>query len=240
VKFDPRALFEATAMPHRPRRYQQLADELAAVARGGKPVAYVAMEHEAIASREFHELYALAATHELAVVIDPGEEMARVFALRHGDMWRVPALRTLFASAFTDGAWSHAAEAQLAALLGYTDKEIAAWLAHHRWNMVAWGWKTIYTVLDAAQRAQVERLGQRAFGDALDGATVFAHAQSHDLVRRPTVPRGLTLARAALRPEVATKLLDTKRGAVVSGIVRGSIDAALGASIQLLVANRWR
>jgi len=239
-QLDPRTLFETTAMPRRPRP-RSPEDDVLAVARGRKPIAYVAMEREAIASSEFLELRELAARRALTVVIDPaGDDMVRVFVTRHGELWRIPAMRALFATAFVDATWSMAAEAQLSTLLGYPPREIATWLAHQRWSTVAWGHKTVYTALDADQRALVERLGRRAFGDAILGATLYAHARSHDLVRRPRVPRGLVLARAALRPEVAARVMTVGRGQIMRGVVRQPIDAALGAPIQLLVANRWR
>jgi len=152
----------------------------------------------------------------LACVLDPDPDSSptlprhlehiRIFILHHDQMWRVPAFHALWTDLFKHGGWSDAAENQCSLLLGYTPRQRVAWMAEQRWRWAAWGCSTLYTLLDAHQKARVLALGHRCLGSPteVEGLILFMHGRHHDLQRRAAalVPKGLTLARVGLRSNV--------------------------------------
>ena len=175
----------------------------------------------------------------------------RVFVARPEELWRVPAWIALWKTAFADGRWSDAAEAQASLLLGYTEKQRARWLAARREHQPAFTCATVYALLTAEQKRRVRALGQRCFGDDKQLASITLLRKRSDYGVRPDaarlVPRDLTFARVGLRWATFRKvfpkawnghqeIVETR----VAGRLAGEVNRGLTSNVQLLTARGWR
>jgi hypothetical protein len=190
---------------------------LRAVAAGKKAVMMDSLDGLATLVRDARAL-------GLAVVVH-GDH---AYALRLADTWRIAALDALRASTAT---WSDAAEAQQSRLLGYTEAQIAAWLAQYREVQAAWGTATIYALLDATQLHAARARGMRAFGE---GAAIFCYPGR--VIRR--APAGTTIVRAGLDWDVADRVF---RGTgFATAVVTPAINGALRSNLQVWTPRGWK
>ena len=258
--FDPSVLFEKQAFwVHPPKRQPYPTDEaeLDAVASRRKAMSMYSWTRDYLRTREFAWVTKQVLDRGLMLVLDPDESNAAVpqllqgvqgFILHHDQAWRIPAYRVLWETAFESGRWSDSAEAQMSLLLGYTKAERRAWLEQQRWRQAAWGCVTAYTLLTAEQRAAVETLGRRCFGQ--NTMTLIHHAELHLMKRNASalVPKHLTIARVGIERGFAGKLLGysnrRKRTVIVSTTVSASraksLNAALRSNVQFLGPKGWR
>ena len=263
------ALFEPR--PDADRRaaapYRTVAAELDAVAAGDKPIAMYPLARpgdEPIDDAFLRRLARAAAERGLAVLIDPDEGPAgapglppgtrgvTAYALGAGEAWRVPAIAALWRTALEDGPWSDAAERQLSYLLGYSERDRRRWIAQLRWQMAAWGARTVYALLDTDARVRVDRLGRRCLGSPPEivGLQLFAHARGHALRRDAArrAPPGLAIARAGLTEAAYVRLFGDARRRATSGVLSaitdrrtsGALAAGVRSNVALLTAAGWR
>jgi|HubBroStandDraft_6_1064221.scaffolds.fasta_scaffold25409_3 hypothetical protein len=256
MAFDPSVLFAETRRARAP--YPTVDGELDAVKTRAKAIAMFSASRRDLATRWFDDVARAALDRGLTLAIVPGQPMEqlpdpiRVYALHDDQAWRIPAHRALWATALVDGRWTFAAEAQEGVLLGYSLEQRASWLAESRWNDAAFGSKTLFTVLTTAQRRRAVELGKRCFGDAAEtiGMQLFVHGDGHRL--RPSavnhVPRGLTLARAAIDTELYIELFDPahrRRKRTVWHVTLTAehareLNGAMRSNVQFLVGKSWR
>lgn len=260
----PRPSDLARLFEHRRRwtgPYGDLGTELDAVRARKKPISMFSMTRGGIERDEafFIELVKEAFNRGLTVILDPDgpSTASRRYAgveayVSHRDqVWRVPAMRALRQTAFIDGAWSDAADEQTGVLLGYTPKQRAAWRAKNRWDDVAWGALTMYTLLTRAHSREVVELGQRCFGppSVLEGMTFFWHSSGK--VRRDAArltPAGFTLARVGVERDVFRTLFrpsssGTRPGikvATISKAMAARLAGALRSNVEFLAGTRWK
>ena len=203
-RFDYKKLFE---VPRAPVVYASDEAEIEAVARGKKPIAYYAA-----ALDEAEDLVRAAYKHDLLVVAAAAEQL---FVTPPGELWRVPAIRTLLDAG---GDWSERDEEQLGVLLGYTPAQRRAWLAFQRHQRAAYGAATLYMLTD-------------------DPTTLFDYP---DHVIKRTA-RGVS--RVAIDWEVAPKLIDyTKQGVRTVKLDDKRADLAtrgLRSKVQVLANGVW-
>jgi hypothetical protein len=209
--------------------------------------------------QDFRELLKLACERGLVVVHynEPikGLEFERrddtVLVARPDELWRVPAWIALWKTAFADGRWSNAAEAQSSMLLGYTEKERARWLAAMREHQPAWTCATVYALLTVEQKRRVLSLGQRCFGDDTQLASIKLLFKRNDYGMRPNavrlVPGDLTLARVGLRWPTFRKLFPEARNGrkeIVETRVplklAPAVNRDLVSKVQLLTTKGWK
>jgi hypothetical protein len=257
-------LFEARLDEDRRKAapYRTLAAELDAVRAGRKAISMFPLARPGAEPADDAFLRALlraAAARGLGVLVEPGEPGAlagaprgvTAYALAPDQAWRVPAIAALWSAALEDGAWSHAAERQLGALLGYSARERRVWIAQLRHRVAAWGARTVYTLLDRERRARVEQLGRRCFGPApaIEGLTFFVHGRGHALRRDAArlAPRGLAIARAGIDEPAYARLLGGRRtgargviAAAATARAAAAIAAGLRSNVELLTAAGWR
>jgi len=252
-------LFEARLDEDRRAPYRTLAAELDAVRAGRKAISMFPLARPGAAPADDAFLRALvraATARGLGVLVEPGpaglgEPGVTAYALRPEQSWRPPAIAALWKTALEGGAWSEAAERQLSWLLGYPERERRAWIARLRHRVAAWGARTVYTLLDRAQRAAIERLGRRCLGPAaaIEGLTFFVHGRGHALRREAArlAPQGLAIARVGLDEAAYARLLGRggRGGRGVIAAVAGARAAAaiargLRSNVELLTAAGWR
>jgi hypothetical protein len=174
-----------------------------------------------------------------------------VLVARPEELWRVPAWIALWKTAFADGHWSNAAEAQASLLLGYTDKERARWIGAMRELQPAYTCAQVYALLTVEQKRRVQSLGQRCFGTDEELASIRLLFKRNFYGMRPNaarlVPRDLTLARVGLRWATFRKLFPEFRNGRQEVIAKqvplrlaGQVNRALTSNVQLLTARGWR
>lgn len=267
------ALFEARPDAGRGAApYRTALDELDAVAAGRKPIAMFPLARpgdEPADDAFLRRLARAAAARGLGVLIEPddgaggaagvpglppGVRGVTAYALGAGEAWRVPAIAALWKTALEDGPWSDAAERQLSYLLGYGERERRRWIARLRWQIAAWGARTVYVLLDGGARARVEGLGRRCLGAApeLEGLRFFAHARGHALRRDAArrAPPGLAIARVGLAEAAYARLFGDGggrgrgargvRSAVADARAAAAVAAGVRSNVELLTAAGWR
>jgi hypothetical protein len=253
VTFDPAQLFDSSIQALAPALKVYRSDEAAldAVRARKKPICF----WQAVGA-EIPEWQALAFERQLAMCVveervpgwRPAEQPVRVFIAHAEELWRVPALLALWKTAFTGGGWSDAAEDQMSYLLGYTDKERAAWIAARRQAVPAWTSATVYALLDPWRREIVESVGRRCLGPAeeFDGTSVFVHPGSLKKTAFSLVPKQHTLARFGLhwegfqnvfyslparKKELTTRMVTRKVAAILY--------AGMSSNVQFLTRKGW-
>jgi len=270
-------LFEAQRDEDRGRAtYRTVAAELDAVRARRKALAMFPLARPGAEPADdafLRGLVRAAAARGLAVLVDPAAPAApaalaaegggvTAYALALDQVWRVPAIAALWATALEDGPWSDAAERQLSYLLGYGERERRAWIARLRHRIAAWGARTVYALLDVERRARVEQLGRRCLGPAaaIEGLRFFVHGRGHALRRDAArlAPRGLAIARVALDEAAYARLFGGARAgrtgagagrarsargvrtAVADARAAAAIAAGLRSNVELLTATGWR
>jgi len=217
-KLDPAALFETWKRDARLDPFPTWKAHLDAVRAGTKGMSIFDLTVGELGGEEARELMRLAFERDLVAVLQRDDH---VFVARPEELWRIPACLALWKTAFEDGRWSDAAEAQMSLLLGYTDAQRRAWLAAQRARHAAWGSPTVYAILTADQRRAVVATGKRVL---VDGMRLFHPGDrvlKRDAFRK--LPAGATLARVAVRE-----------------LVTDSADAALASNVQFLTRSGWR
>lgn len=267
-------LFEARRDEDRGRAtYRTVAAELDAVSARRKALAMFPLARPGAEPADdafLRGLVRAAAARGLAVLVDPAAPAAlaaegggvTAYALALDQVWRVPAIAALWATALEDGPWSDAAERQLSYLLGYGERERRAWIARLRHRIAAWGARTVYALLDAERRALIEQLGRRCLGTAasIEGLQFFVHGRGHAMRRDAArlAPRNLAIARVALDEAAYARLFGGARtgrtgaGAGRARTARGvrtviadaraaaAVAAGLRSNVELLTATGWR
>lgn len=206
---------------------------------------------------EYLELLELAFERDLVVVLQnkpivglPFErQIPQLFVARPEELWRIPAWIALWETAFTDGQWTNAAEAQCSLLLGYTKKQRATWLADMRQHRAR---GAVYALLTPEQKRRVVSLGQRCFGDNKDLESITLLFSRKGTRLRPNalrlLPSNVTLARVALGEEMFRKLFGDqstwKRGSSIEARIpkrlAAEVNRTLTSNVQLLTARGWR
>jgi hypothetical protein len=208
-----------------PRRhapvYRTIRAELDAVRDGRKAMAMELWPRDSIDDDPDHaELVQLAMARGLQVIHQAdtrgGVPVIAVYALQPEHAWRIPALRALWqVFVAAEGSWSDGAEALEGHLLGYTDAQIAAWLARKRHERLGWRGTTIYLLMTAAQKRILVATGNRQLpADALaHGMTAISCDGTRVIKQHPPawVARAkLALARIAIadncRPNVRSRV----------------------------------
>lgn len=250
MPWNPETLFETSLRPLDPSLRIYRSDEAAldAVAAGRKPIWYV----PAIRS-ELGEWQGLASARGLActVIDEPSVARARepqpvsVFVARPEELWRVPALQTLWKAAASTGAWSDAAEEQMGDLLGYTPKQRARWIAMQRHASPAWGSKTLYAVVDRRALQRIEAVGRRCLGKISEivDLPVLVHPYLPRADARTRLPRDHTLVRAGLHRD-AVRVFGRLSGGLTTHVLTARtaaiVSANLTSNVQLLTGTGWR
>jgi hypothetical protein len=242
--FDPARLFAPYREP-RARSRGSVFDDLVAGRRAVLRSSANIRDIEAGAPY-FTELVDAAMDRNLAVVVRPARGAPRgvvtVYVLKLDQVWRVPALETLRATAFVDGRWSDAAEQQEQLLFGLSAKERALSLAEERERKAAWTCCTVYTLLSQAERRVVVGFGKRCFAPEVQGMAVFIEG-SQVLKRNALalVPKGFTLARAGLAWTCAWQLFPRGTTELQARVPAGvDLNANLVSSVQFLTRTGWK
>lgn len=250
--FDPAILFERWRPDPALAAYANDKEELDAVQAGKKAMLLAGFPVDYIAEggRDFVALLRAAFRRGLAVTLYSRGEEPDVYVLPLDQTWRISALNALHETAFVEGRWTLAAEAQVSLLLGYDEAQRDAWLASVRQRQPAYGCLTMYTLLTRAQRARVAAFGHRCFGVAteVEGLELFFHRQHESLKRTAArlVPKGLTLARVGLDWRAAEPIFGSLRRA--RGLIRTvltkrtarTLTRSLRSNVQLLTSAGWR
>jgi hypothetical protein len=242
----------------RPRGNATKYAELDALRSRDRGIATIASTRRDLTTRWFRELADAALDRGLTLAVVPGRPSEQlsdpitIYVLHDDQAWRIPAHRALWATALVDGRWTFAAEAHEGLLLGASLDHRARALADARWARAAYGAKTVYALLDAARRKRAVELGKRCFGDAAEtaGMQLFVHGSDHRLLPSVArhVPKGFTLARAAIDNDLYLDLFDPehrKRRRAVWHVTldaehaRG-LNAAMCSNVQFLVGKSWR
>jgi hypothetical protein len=104
----------------------------------------------------------------------------QLYALPKED-WRIDAY-LLLTNAAKGRPWNDALESFVGRLLGYTEEEIAAWLAHVHERHGAWGAVPAYLKISSADLEKLHQLGFKALSPDLDGEVI--------LILSDSLPRG--------------------------------------------------
>lgn len=235
-----------------------LKQELAAVARGEKPIAVYSFDRATI--EEVGDGYAdvcrAALDARLILTLVPRAYSARdapvyVFVHGEGDAWRVHAwLATRLV--LRDWGWSDGLEVLESTLLGYTDQQIERWMDVKRARQVAWQVPTVYLHLSDACRADLEGFGQRSFPPGLrpgEKLTLFT-SRGRKEMRPGALARcllGFSVGRVSLNREAFDRLfldqLRTARRDVarvdVAATEAGALNKELESKIQFLTIRGW-
>ena len=206
------------------------ARELRAVVRGAKPMALIYIGRADVA-----ELARDCARLGLVLVLAPPDERGDIAAYiaRADQLWRVAAHQTLVAQP-AYGRWSWHAEAIQSRLLGYSEQEIARYIARARAESIAPALTTLYAVLDRTRAAAVRATGQRGFPREVFPLHVLRVGRPSVPKRR--LPRGVVLARFGVEPGFARGL----RGSVVFAARDATrLSRALETNIELRSRGRW-
>lgn len=258
-KFDPATLFESWKRDVSQDPYPTYAANLDAVHAGKKGMSMYGFLASDLTSGDgdFVELRRLASERGLVLVLhsDPLPGLAQerqsttIFVARPDNLWRVPAYLALWKTAIVDGPWTNNAEAQMSLLLGYSDRQIRAWLASLRYQRAAWGCATIYTLLNREQIRLVRSLGKRCFGPAGSMEGMRFHWPTGTLKRGAfrLLPESTALARVGLEWDRFRALFGrpprAKRGLATATIEQASSAAtttAFTTSVQFLTASGWK
>jgi hypothetical protein len=234
--------------------YRTMRAELDAVRDGRKAMAMELWPRESIDDDTDHaEMVQLAMDRGLQVIHQAdtraGVPVVAVYALHPEHAWRIAALRALWqVFVAAEGAWSDGAEAYESHLLGYTDAQIAAWLARKRHERLGWRGTTIYLLMTHAQQRILAATGNRDLHpDALArGMTAVWCDGTRVIKQHPPawVARDkLVIARFAIAEHAFTRLFES-RGAVVSAQLTNdhaaALNTALESKIEYLGARGWR
>lgn len=239
--------------------YKSWRAELDAVESGRKAMSKTHVFRSDIpAGHELRELLADALDRDLFLVFATDEqrnlrhsyEQVTIYVTRADQLWRIPAHRALWQTAFVGGSWSDASEALEGLLLGYTAAERQRWIAARRQRAAADGCGTVYTIVSRDQRRAIDAAGRRYLGDTTR-LTLFVHGDGWQL--RPDAPRlvppGTTLARMGVAWDVYWRLFGraSKRGHRRPGVNTAAIPtklapafhAAMRSNVQFLTRRGW-
>lgn len=252
---DVRGLF---SWPRHSPKFKSLDDELDAIANGTKAISLFAFSPREVvdSTADLHaEVMRLALQRQLAVTHiggTRGQGQIRVFVYARDHAWRIPALETLYRLC-TDGeyGWSEGAEVLESTLLGYSESDIKGWLDTKRARYVNNHGETIYIILDASQRSELEELGFKAVsaglvGDALSGFFTTGPGYVAPEAVRALAP-GITIVRAAVTQSYLMSL-SKESGSFDGDILKVSIrkeaipsfNLALRSGFQVLSPDGWK
>ena len=246
----------------RPRAYDGPDDEMAAVQRGEKPICKYSFPRSAVEDNDLDYLAIAQRTLDAGLTLTlrlnpfsapPPHEDVYVFAHREGEAWRVSAWLATATVVREYLPWSDALEALESALLGYSEEQIAQWIAYHRARQLGWEGRTIYVLMTREQGQRIVDHGSRSFPDGMTADEVLLCFVSRN--RRPMrrdateqCGRGHALARIAIATESYTtmfsSLLQATDAEVVSVEIPASravsINRVLESKIEFLSADGWR
>jgi len=238
------------------RVYPTMRAELDAVRSGAKAMAVEVWPRDSIdEDPDHHALVRLAYARGLQVIHQADEGRAgvpivAVYVLHPEDAWRVPAHRALWqVFPAAEGSWSDGAEALEGYLLGYSDRQRAAWLAEKRHERCGWRGTTIYLLLTKAQRRILAATGNRYLHpDALAEGVTAVWCDGTRVVRKRApawVARDqLVLARVAIADATFRRVLGEPRGPVTSMRLTVEharpLNAGLESKVELLGVRGWR
>ena len=238
----------------RSRVYATMRAELDAVRDGRKAIAMELWPRDSIAEdRDYSRLVRLALARGLQLVHQPdrsrdGLPIVAVYALRTEQAWRIPALHALWRVVAATAAWGDAAEAVEGFLLGYSEPQIAAWLAERRRERLGWRGTTIYLVITPSQRERLATTGCRYLDPEMLAAGISAAACDATRVIKVPPPswiarRKLALARVALADPAVSRILGPPAALRTARLGAGHatvLNRALESHIEILDRGGWR
>lgn len=235
--------------------YKTWRSELDAVAAGrkGMSMAGYPIDEVVRGGREYRKLVEDVLARDLVIVLSRDElpilrreyQHVTVFAARPDQLWRIPALFAMHATAFAgDSAWTAPSEALRSLLLGYTEPQRERWIAWHRQRRAGDSGATVYALVSRAQRRAISDAGNRYVAD-IGRLTLFARGR--DDVLKPNawrlVPRGTTIARVGVAWPVYRRLFDARRRGVITATVPKRLErvfhAGMRSNVQFLTARGW-
>jgi hypothetical protein len=224
------ALFERQPLSR--GTYRSQAAELRAVARGKKPMSLTYIGRRDIAAT-------VAASWDLglaSVLARAGDDVA-AFAVGPDAFWRVSALLTLEQKP-DHGPWTHHATTIRSRLLGYSEREVADYIAAERRAHAGYELATLYFLLTRQQLRAIRATSARWF--PTEACPLFAFQAGKPFVvpkRRPPL-RGMLLARAGVEIAFARELLGQRRSITIVD-ARG-LNRALETNIGVWSVRGWQ
>jgi hypothetical protein len=178
-------------------------------------------------------------------------EQLYVFFVKPGQDWRVPALIAT-RRILGDYRWTDGAEHLKGYLLGYSETDIAEWIAHQRHTRAGWGALTIYLLMSEAETERVRYLGMRCLEPGSVGADLIAFSAQGDLAVRSgaegMIPKGTTLLRAAVKRSFFARLFgspsdwgdDEIISAPITPKIAELMNPALESNFQIFRDDGWQ
>ena len=174
-----------------------------------------------------------------------------VLICRPEEVWRVPAMRELYA-VMGYYPWSLALEALMSSFLGYSRVQVAAWIADARDQYAGWNGDTVYVAMTMDQAEQVVACGSRYLPrEALDlGAMQCFVGRGSARIGKagyPLVLDGISIARVLLSRGYAHPSVVSLRRAPGEGCVGFVVDETnvrrlngnMLTTIEFLTADGW-
>ena len=195
--------------------YASLDEELDAVVRGDKALSMHQLSALDVHDESYANLVTQASKRRLSLVQYCSVRNSwRLYALKPDSLWRATAHSELMERVLHGAfAWSYGNEAFSSYLLGYSDVQIAEWIAHLKWRSLGWtGGRTIHCLLTDEQAREIASCGWRCCPSRVISEGIVSILALGDTVLRKDayahIPNGWVLARMAIQPTLIAEYFD--------------------------------
>jgi len=205
---DLRALFDQEPPTD---RFKDINEELQAISAGIKAMSVISVPRSELGTVEIEpilqtalDLGLLTAFHLEKIFRGTSApyEQVYVFIFNRGQEWRIPAYIAT-RQILRKYRWSDGAEYFESYLLGYSESEILAWMAHHQKTRASWTGLTVYLLMSKRQIEPIRYLGMRCIDPKSVTADVIAFFSRSNLAIRSDaksmIPKGFILLRVAIK-----------------------------------------